>query len=406
MKNVFNVADYGAKPDVKYLQTEIFQKTIEECRKAGGGEIIVPGGDYWIGSLRLYSDMTLHLQEGAHLLGSRDYRNYEDFKVPSTLGYLKDPYYVKLWNLPPYYIYGMICAFGEQNISIIGEKDSSLDGNDCRDENGEEHFRGPMGIIFSNCQNIVLRGYTFLNSANWSHQMDSCIGIEISDIKILGGHDGFNLHHCDEIRVTDCHLETGDDCFAGYDVQGLSVRNSYINTACNALRLGGTNLVFDNCMFEGPGHYPHISENTYHTHALFKYYAIRPDQIRKEGGGIVIQNSEIKGIDRLFSYDYGKEELMQSQKPLRDITLKNCRISNLKTPGKFYGNGERCRLQMQNIECNLNAEQVLLETDSYIELNLEEVHCTKPVKIKAGKQIYQHNCTNVEVIQEGKSETL
>ena len=193
---------------------------------------------------------------------------------------------------------------------------------------------------------------------------------------------------------------------AGYDVQGLSVQNCYLNTACNALRLGGTDLIFDQCIFEGPGHYPHISENTYHTHALFKYYAIRPDQIRKEGSGIVIQNSEIKGIDRLFSYDYGKEELMQSQKPLRDITLKNCKISGLKTPGKFYGNGEICRLRMQNIECELERGQVLLETDSYIELSLEEVHGTEQVKIKAGKQIHQHNCTNIEVIQEREHETI
>lgn len=53
-----------------------------------------------------------------------------------------------------------------ENISIIGEKGSCIDGNNCFDAQGEELFRGPHGITFFNCSNIFLKGYTVENSGN------------------------------------------------------------------------------------------------------------------------------------------------------------------------------------------------------------------------------------------------
>ena len=384
------VTDHGVIPDLQELQTEAVQDVIERCRESGGGEIIFPAGRYQIGSIRLYSDMTVRLLRGACLCGSRDHRDYRDFHVPSTLGYLTDEHYIKLWNLPEYYIYGMICAFGEKNISIIGEADSRIDGQDCRDDNGEEHFRGPMGMIFSGCEDIHLEGYTFVNSANWSHQIDSCRNVSVRNVTILAGHDGLNLHHCTGVRVDHCRFETGDDCFAGYDVEDLKVRDCYINTACNAMRLGGYDILFERCVFEGPGHYPHISEGTYETHAVFKYYAMRPDTIRRDGGKIVIRDSSISDVRTLFSYHYGKEELMQNNRPLRDITLENVRISGVKKRSCFKGNGEECRLILKNVSLTVfkedagredgltqrtaeNRMRALFDTDEAVELLMENV---------------------------------
>ena len=367
------VTEHGVRPDVEELQTEAVQRLADLCRVRGGGEILFPRGEYHIGSIRLYSNTTLRLMEGARLVGSRDHRDYRDFHVPSTLGYLKDEHYVKLWNLPEYYIYGMICAYGEKNISIIGDKGSRIDGQDCRDENGEEHFRGPMGIIFSNCEKIRLEGYTFVNSANWSHQMDSCRDISVRNVTVLAGHDGLNLHHCTDIRVADCRFETGDDCFAGYDVEQLHVRNCYVNTACNALRLGGYDITFEDCIFEGPGHYPHISEGTYDTHALFKYYAIRPDVIRRDGGKILIRNCRVANVRNLFSYQYGREDLMQNNRPLRDLTLENVEISGVKQVSFFTGNGEPCLLTLRNVHLAGGGDiRDLIRTDESVAVCVED----------------------------------
>ena len=85
MDNCFNILDYGVKQNCQELQTQAFQSAIDACFKQGGGMVIVPEGKYYVGSLRLYSHMTLLLEENARLYGSHHYQDYHDFKVPSTL---------------------------------------------------------------------------------------------------------------------------------------------------------------------------------------------------------------------------------------------------------------------------------------------------------------------------------
>lgn len=399
---IFNVKDYGVKSNCLTIQTKEIQRVIDECNQQGGGEVQIPTGKYYIGSLRLYSNITLHLLENAHLYGSESYQDYTDFNISTTLRYVYDDHYIKLWNLPKYYIYGMICAFEEKNISIIGEKGSLIDGRDCCDENGEEKFRGPMGIVMSQCQNILLKGYIFQNCGNWSHQLDSCQNINIENVSIIAGHDGFDLHHCQDISITQCHLETGDDCIAGYNIERLKVDHCYINTACNALRVGGYDLLFDNCIFDGPGRYPHRSEDTYYTHSIFKYYAIRPDIIKQDGGKIIIQNSEFKDMTMMLSYQYGKEELMQNNKPLRELLFDNCIINGLTKASFFKGNGENCCLKLKDITFIFEKPiDSFLEIDKDIELVLENVNFNYQTSIivPRGSNITQKNCQNL-IIEE------
>ncbi|MFV0381050.1 MAG: glycoside hydrolase family 28 protein [Breznakia sp.] len=369
--NRYNVLDYGAKSNIDQLQTETFQNAIDDCHRNGGGRVVVPEGNYLISSIRLYSNITFHLLENAVLIGSTNCEDYINFKVPSTLRYLYDDYYVKAWNLPEYYAYGIICAFNENNITIKGEKGSKIDGMECYDPNGEEKFRGPMGIVFSQCQNIHMEGYTFINCANWSHQIDNCENVHANNVSILAGHDGFNLHHCTNIEINNCTLKTGDDCFAGYDIENLIVKKCYMNTACNVFRIGGYNLVFDDCIIEGPGKYPHIKENTYETHRLFKYYSIRPDVIRKNGEKIIIKNSKIKNIPAVIEYIYGEERLMQNNKPLRELIFDNVKIEGIRKKSIMKGNGENCQILFKDCDITLANEldeNNFIEFDEYVKI--------------------------------------
>ena len=372
----FRITDYGVETESEKIQTEAIQRVIELCKNVGGGEIIIPKGNYLVGSLRLYSHMTLHLLDGACLLGSKNKKDYTDFHVPSTLGYLNDEYYIRSWNLPPYYIYGIFCAFGEEEISIIAEKGAVIDGQDCFDEDGEEGFRGPMGMIFSQCKRILLEGYTFQNSANWSHQLDSCEDVEIRNVIIRAGHDGFNVLHCSRVKISDCRIESGDDCFAGYDVRDLCVSSCYVNTACNSLRLGGTKIRFENCVFEGPGHYLHLSEKTYYTHSIFKYYSIRSDVILQDAGDITFSNCSIHGANCLLSYQFRKAGLHQDNRPLRSLTFEHVRISGILQTSYFRGNGQSCKLIFRDCKIQFDGEKVpFLSIDESIELVIERTTC-------------------------------
>lgn len=388
----------------KTSDTEKIQKMIDLAAKEGGGEVVIPDGDFYISSLRLYSNITLHLSKGTKLYGSTNYKDYIDFRVPTTMKYVTDPEYKEKWNLPDYYIYGMFCAFGEENIEIIGDEDALIDGRDCYDADGEEKFRGPMGIIFSNCKNIRLKGYTFVNSANWSHQIDGCSGVEIDNVTIRAGHDGFNLHHCTNIDIQNCHLETGDDCLAGYDVENLYVSSCYFNTACNSMRIGGKNLEFQKCTFEGPGKYPHLSEKTYHTHALFKYYAIGPDTIRNDGEDIVFRECDFSDINQLFVYRHGDKSIMQDNRPLRSLKMEQVKIHGLSKTSYFCGNGEKSQLTLKDVEFGeeLNCpENVILEIDDDITLELENVKSKKPVKIRVGEgsNVHMEHCSGIELVK-------
>ena len=66
----FNILDYGAKADGKTVNTTMIQSAIEAAHFVGGGKVIIPQGEFVSGSLVMKSGVTLHVEEGATLLGS------------------------------------------------------------------------------------------------------------------------------------------------------------------------------------------------------------------------------------------------------------------------------------------------------------------------------------------------
>ena len=70
-KIVVSITDFGAVANSDAVQTEAFQKAIDHCFLAGGGEVEVPTGTYVVGDIRLRSNTTLHLLKNAVLKGSK-----------------------------------------------------------------------------------------------------------------------------------------------------------------------------------------------------------------------------------------------------------------------------------------------------------------------------------------------
>ena len=76
----YNIVAYGAKADTTVLSTKALQQAIDDCTKAGGGRVLVPTGQYKIGSIVLKSDVHLYLEQGATLYGSTDLKDYLPMK--------------------------------------------------------------------------------------------------------------------------------------------------------------------------------------------------------------------------------------------------------------------------------------------------------------------------------------
>ena len=62
-----NVRDHGAAGDGKAKDTLAMQQTIERCSVLGGGEVVVPAGDYPTGALVSRSGVTLRIEQGGTL---------------------------------------------------------------------------------------------------------------------------------------------------------------------------------------------------------------------------------------------------------------------------------------------------------------------------------------------------
>lgn len=313
------------------LQTEYIQAALDQCRDFGGGEVVLARGRWHIGSLRLYSNTTLRLSTGTCLVASDNWQDYENFHVPTTLGYMRSPFVVKEWNLPDHYIVAPIVAFDAENVAVIGEAGSVIDGSDCYDPAGEEHFRGPMGMVFCKCRSVTLKGYTYQNSANWAHQLDSCTNVHMDGVTVLAGHDGINIHHCQGVLIENCDFRTGDDCVAGYDAENVVVRNCGINTSCNGFRIGGRNLLVEDCRFWGPGEYPHRVSGRHNTLYAIEYYAMRYDDCRVDSENWVIRNCTVDNVDAFINYRFGRL-WMHDNRPLRDLKLENVCMTNILEP--------------------------------------------------------------------------
>lgn len=370
--NVWNVADFGAR-EADTLQTEAIQRAIDACFTAGGGEVRVPEGVYYTGGIRLRSRVTLHLMSGAVLKGSRNPDDYEGWRA-DTLDPIP-PATAATNGLPrssvpqSRWCNGLIRAYGAHDIAIIGEPHSVIDGQNCFDPTGEEKYRGPHAISMWYCTNVVLRGYTVCDCANWAHAIFNSSNIAARALKVMGGHDGFDVRTCDDVRVESCVFQTGDDGIAGFDNIGVVVRDCVLDSACSAFRFGGTDVLIENCRGTGPAPYgfrgglpmetrrQSLNDGARTRHNLknaFLYYCDFRAVIRRPPGNILMRNCTFTNPDRVFSLDFDGKHRWCCNRSLNSITFENCTFDGVAGPLNIHGDAnEPLTLTMRN--CTVTA---------------------------------------------------
>ena len=348
----YNITDFGAEAGGRICTREI-QGAIDACFLAGGGEVVIPEGDFYTGGLRLRTGVSLHLLENAHLVGSIDPEDYVGYindeiepipeesrgmmvstALPECQSRSARPF--SRWNN------AIIRAINAENIAIIGDEGSVIDGRNCFDEIGEEQYRGPHAINIWFAKNITLQGYTIKDSANWAHAIQNSQNISCKNVTVLGGHDGFDVRTCDNVLVEDCRFLTGDDCIAGFDNIGVTVRNCYFESACSLLRFGGTDVLVENCRGKDPATYgfrgdltPEQKRNRADTDEkcrhfcldAYLYYCDLRADIRKTPGNILFRNCNFEGIKAMLNHPYG--HVWCRNRPLSDITFDSCVFDGL-----------------------------------------------------------------------------
>jgi hypothetical protein len=399
-----NIYDYGVfdtgKPCTVYIQ-----KAIDDCFLSGGGEVIIPTGVYSVGGLRLRSGVTLHLLENAVLMGSIDPDEYNDYLHDTIEPISKEeresyaPTAKKgasLWeDSRPHSRWNnaIIRAIDAENVKIIGEEGSVIDGDNCYDAIGEENYRGPHAICFFGVKNVEFRGYTVKNSANWAHNMLFCENIAVKNIKVEAGHDGFDAAVCNNVSITDSEFYTGDDCIAGFGNTNVFVDRCILNSSCSAFRFGGTNVLIKRCRAFAPGKYAFRgSLNTQERAAgvmatgerarsnmlsFFTYYADYSVPIPEEPGNIIIEDCEICGADRFLHYNFSGNETWQRYRPLRNIIFKNIHAVDIAMPISLYGTeSNQVELTMENVLIHMregSTTEELIRACHYSRISLDHI---------------------------------
>ena len=88
--------------------------------------------------------------------------------------------------------------------------------------------------------------------------------------------------------------------------------------------------------------------------SFFTYYADYSVPIPEEPGNIVIEDCEICGADRFLHYNFSGNETWQRYRPLRDITFKNIKATDVAMPISLYGTAEhKVELNVENVSIRM-----------------------------------------------------
>ena len=240
----YYATDFGVKADGKTLNTSSIQKGIDFVNAQGGGRLVFTAGNYQTGTIYLKSNVTLHLEEGATLLGSTNPWDYE-----------KDPYI--RWM-------SMIFAVKQQNIGITGK--GTINGRGFQTANNMVDYiqRGiyedplklgrpnetnrPQNIYFRECENVTIKDITLRDPASWNQTYDQCKNLYVDgihvDSKSYWNNDGIDVVDCDGVVLKNSFIDAADDalCFKSHDAnsmcQNVVVENCVGRSSASGLKFG------------------------------------------------------------------------------------------------------------------------------------------------------------------------
>ena len=216
---IYNVRDFGAKGDGQTLDSPAINAAIEAAVKDGGGQVLLPAGTYLSGSIRLKSNIDLHLSAGCTLLAAAD-RDFRGKDIPG--GRLYDE--SEPFDFPEYQDGGhtyfhtsLIWADGEKNISITGHgmidgkglthKDTESAGN----LKGGSIGTGDKAIALKLCRQVTIRDITVYRGGHFGIIMTGCDLSTIDNVTIDTNRDGFDIDCCKYMTITNCRINTPRD---------------------------------------------------------------------------------------------------------------------------------------------------------------------------------------------------
>ena len=226
----FLVTDFGAVGDGSTVNTNAIQSAIDSCHSSGGGEVVVAGGSFATGTIRLKSNVVLRIESGAELQGSTSISDYPDIEPPL-------PTYINNYTKK-----ALIYAEDEHHIGIVGEGTVNGQGVFLAGENER-----PFGIRFISCQNVTIEDVRLEASGFWMMNNLDVDTMVIRNVDIFnhtaGNNDGLSLDGCRNVLIEDCTVDSNNDPIvikttSPAIAENIEVRNCTVSTWKRAIKIG------------------------------------------------------------------------------------------------------------------------------------------------------------------------
>lgn len=256
-----NVRDLGAKGDGTTKDTVALQQALDRASRLGGGEVVVPAGDYLTGPIVLRSNTTLRVEESASLFGSPDIAEYPFAQVRWEGRWIKG--------------YGsLVSAEDAENIAIVGKgkivasaaikgRVVNMDGSPIRRPapipNGgglarpaaspnvarQDVMRNPALLEFTQCRNVLVQDVFTQGNDMWSTHPVYCANVTFRNVTVHSGADGIDVDSCRGVLIDGCEFVTRDDCISLKSGRGME--GNTIGVVCEDVRI--VNCTFNDANF-------------------------------------------------------------------------------------------------------------------------------------------------------------
>ena len=237
----YNASLFGIKSNGTTMNTTAIQKAIDYIHEQGGGRLVFYVGRYLTGSIELKSNVTIHLNEGAVLLGSTNPYDYR--QIPGT------------WL-------GLILANKAENIGVTGRGVIDGQGRETSYNYIDQIQKGvikdelkydrpasrPTLIFLRECKNVEINNVTWKNSAFWVQIYDQCENLNIDritvDSKAFWNNDGIDIVDCNGVKLTNSFFDATDDaiCLKSHShehmCENIEIRNCVARSSASGIKFG------------------------------------------------------------------------------------------------------------------------------------------------------------------------
>jgi polygalacturonase len=222
----FNVRDFGAKGDGTTLDSPSINKAIEKAAESGGGKVVLPEGRYFCGSIRMKSNIELHLAKGAVIVADEWNSTSYDPTEPFTPPAYQDGGHTYFHN-------SLIWGENLENVSITGE--GLIDGTRLTTYKGElnkklgfgkgsqgEKAEAPVdpdkptyaankAIAFKLCKKVTVSGISILKGGWFAVIVTGCDDVVLENLTIDTNRDGIDIDACVRVLVKNSRVNAPMD---------------------------------------------------------------------------------------------------------------------------------------------------------------------------------------------------